>query len=98
MRLELLLAGAGFDVAQRELRRVVERLSGGLPQRLVLIRDLRLVERRLHVEDGLFRRLEDGVEATQNGHRQDHVSVLAADVQIPEDVIGDAPDKVVEFN
>ena len=92
--LELLLARAGLEVAQRELRRVVKRLAGRLPQRLVLVRDLRLVERHLHVEHGLFRRLEDGVEAAQNGHRQDDIAVLAADVQIPEDVIGDAPDKV----
>ena len=32
--LELLLAGAGLEVAQRELRGVVERLAGGLAQRL----------------------------------------------------------------
>ena len=32
--LELLLAGAGLEVAQRELRGVVEGLPGGLPQRL----------------------------------------------------------------
>src|SRR5438034_9621148 len=55
---------------------------------------LRLVQRHFHIEHGLFRRLEYGVEAAQNGHRQDDISILAADVQIPEDVIGDAPDKV----
>jgi hypothetical protein len=48
--LELLLAGAGFQVAQRELRRVVERLAGGLSKRLVLVCDRRLVERCFHVE------------------------------------------------
>ena len=35
--LELLLAGAGAQIAQRELRRVVERLPGRLPQRGVLV-------------------------------------------------------------
>jgi hypothetical protein len=43
--LELLLAGAAFEVAQRERRGVVERLAGRLAQRLVLVGDLRLVER-----------------------------------------------------
>jgi hypothetical protein len=56
--------------------------------------DLRLVERSFHVEDGLFGRLEERVESTQNGHRQDHVAVLAADVEIPEDIVGDAPNEV----
>ena len=56
--------------------------------------DLRLVERGFHVQDGLLGRLEDGVESTQNGHRQDHVAVLATDVEIPEDIVGDAPDEV----
>ena len=43
--LELLLARAGAEVAQGELRRVVEGLPGGLPKRRVLVRDPRLVER-----------------------------------------------------
>ena len=37
--LELLLAGAGAQVAQRELRGVVEGLAGRLPQRRVLVGD-----------------------------------------------------------
>lgn len=42
--LELLLACPRLEVAQRELRRVAERLPGGLTKRLVLIRDPGLVE------------------------------------------------------
>ena len=92
--LELLLTGARLEVAQRELRCVVERLAGGLTQRLVLVRDLGLVERRLHVEHGLLGRFEDGIEATKYGHRQDDVAVLPANVQVAEDIVGDAPDEV----
>ena len=99
--LELLLAGAGPEVAQRELRGVVEGLAGRLPQGLVLVDDARLVERGLHVEHGLLGRLEHRVEAAQDGHRQDDVAVLAADVEVAQDVVGDAPDEVgdpVELN
>ena len=55
---------------------------------------LGLVERGLHVEHGLLGRLEHGVEPAQDGHRQDHVAVLAADVEVAQHVVGDAPDEV----
>jgi len=44
--------------------------------------DPRPVERRLHVEHGLLARLKDRVEPAQDRHRQDHVAVLAAYVEI----------------
>ena len=34
------------------------------------------------------------VEAAQHGHRQDHVAVLAADVEVAQHIVGDAPDEV----
>ena len=42
--------GAGLQITQRELRRVVECLAGGLTQGLVLVDDRRLVERGLNIE------------------------------------------------
>ncbi len=42
-----------LQVAQRERRRVVERLPGGLPQGGVLVGDAGVVERLLHLEHGL---------------------------------------------
>ncbi len=47
--LELLLAGAGLEVTQGEVRRVVKGLSRRLPQCLILVDDARFVERRLHL-------------------------------------------------
>jgi hypothetical protein len=94
VRLELLLTGASLEVAQRELRGVVERLPGRLAQGLVLVGDLGFVQRGLHVEHGLLGRLEHGVESAQHGHGQDHVAVLAADVEIAQHIVGDAPDEV----
>ena len=93
--LELLLAGAVSQIAQRELRGVVERLAGRLAERLrpgwrcsALSSDV------LHVEHGLLGRLEHRVEAAQDRHRQDDVAVLAAHVQVAQDVVGDAPDEI----
>jgi hypothetical protein len=91
---ELLLAGAGAQIAQGKLRGVVERLPGGLTERLVLVRDVRPVERGLHVEHVLLGRLEDRVEPAQHRHRQDDVAVLAAHVEIAEHVVRDSPDEV----
>ena len=65
--LELLLAGAGTQVAQREVRGVVEGLAGGLRRALrpgsVMPASSSIV---LHVEHGLLGRLQHGVEAAQD--------------------------------
>jgi hypothetical protein len=91
---ELLLAGARAQVAQGKLGGVVEGLTGGLAQGLVLLDDTGTVERGPHVEDGLLGRLQHRVQAAQYGHGEDHVPVLAADVDVAEHVVGDAPDEV----
>ena len=91
---EPLSAGSRAKVAEREPRGVVEGLSGRLPERGVLVRDPGGVERGLHVEHGLLGGLEDRVEAAEHGHGEDHVAVLAADVDVAEDVVRDAPDVV----
>jgi hypothetical protein len=65
-----------------------------LAERLILVRDSGLVERGLHVEDRLFGRFENRVEATKDGHRQDDVAVLPANIQVAEDIVRNAPDEV----
>ncbi len=69
-------------------------MAGCLSQRLVLVDDTGLIQRGLHVENRLLRRLEQRVESTEDGHRQDDVPVLAAHVQVAEDLVGDPPDEV----
>jgi hypothetical protein len=83
-----------LKIPEGEGRGVVEGLAGGLPERLVLVDDLRLVEGYLQVQDGLFGRLQDRVEAPQDRHRQDDVAVLAPDVQIAEHIVRDPPDEI----
>ena len=46
------------------------------------------------VENLVLGGFEEAVEAAQDGHGQDDVAVLAADVDVAEDVVGDAPDEV----
>jgi len=94
VRPELLLARPGTQVPERELRRVVERLAGRLPQGLVLMDDAGRVHRGLHVQHRLLGRLQHRIQPAQHGHRQDHVPVLAPDVKVPEDIVGNAPDEV----
>ena len=65
---QLLLAAAGFQIAQGELGGVVERLSGGGGERGALLGDARLVEHRLGFEYGLLCRLQDGVHAAEDAH------------------------------
>ena len=95
--LELLAVGAGAQVAQGELRGVVEGLTRDLPQGRILLDDPGFVEGGLHVQNRLLAVLQHRVEPAQHGHGQDHVAVvavLAAHVEVAQDVVGDAPDVV----
>ena len=94
---ELLLAAAGFEVAQGELGGVVERLAGGGGEGGALLGDARLVEHLLGFEHGLLRRLQHGVHAAQDAHGQDDVGIFAALEQVAEHVVGDAPDEGDDF-
>ncbi len=91
---ELLLVGTSLEVAQRELRCIVEGLSGGLAQWLVLMNDLGLVERLLHVEHVLLRRLKQSVETAQDGHRKDDIAVFASHIKVAKYIVSDAPDEI----
>ena len=92
--LELLLGGAGLEVAEQKRRGIVERLPGGGAEGVVLVGDLLAIERGLHFEHGLLGRLQHGIEPAQHGHRQDDIAVFAADIDVAEDIVGDVPDEV----
>ena len=91
---ELLRVGTCPKVAQGERGDVVEGLARRLPQRRVLLHDFSLVERGFHVADGLLVVLQHRIEPPQHRHRQDHVAILAANVQITQDIVRDSPDVV----
>ena len=91
---ELLPARAGPEVAQGELRGVVEGLTRRLPEGRVLLDDAGLVEHRLHLEHVRLTVHQHRVQPAQHRHRQDDVPVLAAHVEVSEDVVGDPPDVV----
>ena len=75
---QLLLAAAGLQIAQCELRGVVEGLTRRIAERGPLLGDAGLVEHLLGVEHRLLGRLQHGIHAPDDAHRQDHVRVLAA--------------------
>jgi hypothetical protein len=98
--LELLLAGAGFQIAQRELRGVVESLTGSLPKRLVLMDDAGLIQGGFHCKNSLLGGLQQRIEPPQHRHGQDDVAILAAYIEIAQHVVRNAPDEIgdpVEF-
>ena len=92
--LELLSVRAGAQVPQGELRCVVEVLFGHCSQRAILLDDASVIEQRFHLDHVLLGVFQHGVQSAQHGHRQDHVAVLAADVEVPQDIVRDAPDVV----
>ena len=91
---QLLLDGAGLEIAQGEFGGVVEGLARCLPQGRVLVDDLGGIQGGLQVQHRLLGGLQHRIQPPQHRHRQDHVAVLAAHVQIPEHIVGNAPDEV----
>ena len=45
------------------------------------------------LQDCVLGRLQQGVEAAQNDHRQDDVAILASDVDVSQAVISNSPDE-----
>lgn len=64
-----------------------------LAKRRALLCDARLIEHHLDIEYLLLRRLQHGVHAPDNAHRQDYIGVLAAFEEIAQNIVGDAPDE-----
>ena len=94
---QLLLAAARFQVAQRELRGVVEGLPRRLAERGTLLGDARLVQHLLGVKHGLLGGLQHRVHAPDDAHRQDDIGVFAALEEVAQDIVGDAPDERNDF-
>lgn len=82
-----------FEIAQGELRGVVECLAGGIAEGGQRFGDAGFVEQFLGVEDGLLGRLQHRIEPPQHAHGQNDIAVLAPHEQIAEHVIRDAPDE-----
>ncbi len=73
---------------------VVKSQSGGLLQSGILVGNAGLVESLFHLEDGSLGGFQDGVEPPDDSHGQDNVAILAPDVNIPKNVVSNAPDEV----
>ncbi len=93
---QLLLSPTGCEVAEPEGRGVVERLGGGLAQRTVLICFASVVQLCLHVEHSVLGRFQDCVEAADDRHGQNDVTVLAAHVDVPQDIVGYTPNEAAD--
>ena len=100
VRLKLLLPGAGLEVSKPKRRVVVKGVigirTGSLAKCCIFIGDACLVELFAHLEHVLLRRLQAGVEAADDRHRQNHVAVLAAHVNVSQDVVRNTPDKIYD--
>ena len=88
---QLLLPAAGGQVAESERGRVVEGFTGCLTESSVLVCHARAVQLSLHTENRVLRRLQDGIQAADDGHGQNDVAVLAPDIDIAQHIVRDAP-------
>jgi len=93
---ELLVVGGGVvDFPQRPFAGVVEDIAGLMAQGgLLQIVQLHFVALKTNFfEHGVFGGFEQRIEAAQHHHRQNHIAIFAAHIDITQAVIGDAPDK-----
>jgi hypothetical protein len=82
------------QVTKCKWRSVVESLTRCLPQCSILIGDFGIVKRLLHVQYCLLCWFENGVKAADNDHGQNNVPILATNIDISENVVGNAPDEI----
>jgi hypothetical protein len=85
---QLPLAAAGFQIAQSELRGVVERLARSITERGTLFGDAGLVEQLFGVENRTLGRLKHGIHAPNDAHRKDDIRVLSTLEE--SDIVGHA--------
>ena len=89
---ELLTADLGPQVVEGEPGGVVEGLSRRFSERGVLAADAFPVQKSFPLQHGLFAGFQHCIKAAQHRHGQDHVPVLAANVDIPQHIVRNAPD------
>src|ERR1017187_8634795 len=90
---QLLLAPAGLQIAQGELRRIVEGLTRRIAERGPLLSKAGPVEHLLSLEHRLLGGLQHRIHAPDDAHRQDHIRVLASLEEVAQDIVGDSPDE-----
>lgn len=88
----LLLPTAG-EVLQQKRRRVAECLSRCVAEGGPLVVDLRSIQLFLHFQHGRFCLLEHHVEATDDCHRKDDVTIFSSYINIPKAIVSDSPDE-----
>ena len=89
---ELLPAGLGPQAVKGEFGGVVEGLFRRLSEWGVLAADAVFVQKGFRVQHLLFGGFQHRIKAAQHRHGQDHVPVLAANIDIPQHVVRNAPD------
>jgi hypothetical protein len=90
---ELLLVGAARQVFQTKLRSIAEGLIRGFAQCFGLVYDARGSEVFFHGKDIIFCIFKHRVQAADNSHGKDNVTVLATHINITEAIVGDTPYK-----
>ena len=91
----LVVRRGGVKLLQGPLAGVVEDVTrGGSQGGVVQFGGLHLFALEVDLRENVrFRRLQQGVEAAQDDHRQDHIAVFAADIDVAEAVVGNGPNE-----
>ena len=93
IRFQCLLLRTAGKVAQTERRRIAKSLSHHVAQCRPLVIDTCRIQLFLHIQGSLFTVLQKSIQTPDDRHRQDHITVLAAHINITQAVICDTPYK-----
>ena len=93
VRFQCLLLRTAGKVAQTERRCIAKSLSRHVAQCRPLVIDTCCIQLFLHIQDSLFTVLQKSIQTPDDRHRQDHITVLAAHINITQAVVCDTPYK-----
>lgn len=91
--LECLLFGATGQVFQTEWGRITKCLTGNITEGRPLIIDSCCVQLLLHIKDCRLGIFQHCVQTTNDCHGQNHITILAANINVTQAIIGDTPYK-----
>ena len=93
VRFQCLLLRTAGKVSQTERRCIAKSLSHHVAQCRPLVIDTCCIQLFLHIQDSLFTVLQKSIQTPDDRHRQDHITVLAAHINITQAVVCDTPYK-----
>jgi len=92
---QLVLFCPRLQIAESERGDIVKCLSGFLAKCSFLVCNFCRIKRFLHLQDCGFGWLQNRIDPPDNDHWQDYITVFSPDIIVPQNIIGNSPNKIL---